>query len=180
MSRQSGQRSWNWRERNRVISSAYRAIAFAIAGHQILVSGSPQYLFVPSFILLLGLGVYTLFISLHPFRWHQGGVLGFIVLGADTAVCSLLLIITGGLDSPFLLYTVAPVLTAALLLERKVTFIVAGLSAAYVIGGELGNPFYPAQLSLSALSDFSVYMIVVCLTAALPYLTNGNLRQRLE
>jgi signal transduction histidine kinase len=59
-----------------------------------------------------------------------------------------------------------------------VTFGIAALPIAYVIISHLFNPFYATYLSWGELSYFLLYLIAVCLTAALPYLTNVNLRQR--
>jgi signal transduction histidine kinase len=74
----------------------------------------------------------------------------------------------------------SPVLTAALFLSGRLTFIVAGISVAYVIGSHLGNPFFPTQFSLPEVSFFMVYMIAISLAAVLPYIINANLRQRLQ
>jgi len=155
-------------------------LAFFIATAQIFVFSSAHYSVIPPLILVTGTGIYTLLKVLHPIGWHQRGILAFSVLTTDIAVCIFLVISTGGLYSPFLLYTLAPVLTAALLLDGKVTFSIAGLSGAYVIGSHLGNPFFSAQLSLSELGYFLVYMVAVCLAATLPYLINVNLRQHLQ
>lgn len=163
-----------------VVPSAYRLLAFAIAAAQILLFLPIYHPIIPSLALVTGVGIYTLVKALHPLRWHQAGILGYSLLGADIAVCIFLVMVTGGLYSPFLLYTLAPVLTAALLLDGKVTFSIAGLSVTYVVGSHLLNPFFAAKLSLPELSYFLVYMIAVCLTAALPYLVNVNLRQRLQ
>ncbi len=172
--------SGKWREYSGVVSSVYRWLAFAIAVAQIFVFPSAHYSVIPPVILVTAVGIYTLFKSLHPVRWHQDGLLTFGVLGVDIVVCIGLVVSTGALYSPFLLYTLAPVLTAALFLDRGMTFGVAGLSWTYVIGSHLGNPFFPTQLSLPELSYFLVYTIAVALTASLPYLINVNLRQRLQ
>lgn len=135
---------------------------------------------IPPVILLPGVGIYTLVKVLHPFRWYDRSIFRFSLLGTDIAVCIFLVISTGGLYSSFLLYTLSPLVTAALFLDRKVTFSIAGLSTAYVIGSHLGNPFLPAPLALPELSYFLFYMTAVWLTAALPYLINVNLRQQLQ
>jgi signal transduction histidine kinase len=87
---------------------------------------------------------------------------------------------TAGLYSPFLLYSLAPVLTAALLMGHGATFGISTASVAYAIGAHLFNPFFPTQLSLPELSYFLAYIIAVSLAAVLPYLININLRQRLQ
>jgi len=180
MSCQERQLQSRWQGYIRVVLPAYRILAFAIAAAQIFVIASARYSLIPPLILVTGVGIYTLVKVLHPLRWHQTGILGYSILGADIAVCIFLVISTGGLYSPFLLYTLAPVLTAALLLEAKVTLGIAGLSGVYVIGSHVGNPFFPTQLSLAELGYFLTYIIAVCLAAFLPYLINVNLRQHLQ
>ena len=180
MSHQEHQLLSRWRGYIAVVPSAYRLLAFAIAAAQILLFSPIHQSIIPPLALVTGVGIYSLVKVLHPLRWHQASTLGYSLLGADIAVCIFLVMVTGGLYSPFLLYTLAPVLTAALLLDGKVTLSIAGLSVTYVVSSHLANPFFAASLSLSELSYFLVYMMAVCLTAILPYLINVNLRQRLQ
>lgn len=169
-----------WQDRITVVPSAYRWLAFAIATAQIFLFPSALYSLMPPIFLVTGVGIYTLLKTLRPFRYHGKGIVAFSILGTDLAVCIFLVISTRGLYSPFLLYTLAPVLTAALLLDRGITFGITALSGVYVIGAHLANPFFPTQLSLPELSYFLVYIIAASLAAALPYLINVNLRQRLQ
>jgi len=129
----------------RVIPSVYRFLAFTIATTQIFLFPSVYQSIIPSLALITGVGIYTVVKALHPLRWHQQGILGYSLLGVDIAVCIFLVMVTGGLYSPFLLYTLAPVLTAALLLDGKVTLSIAGLSVTYVVGSHLVNPFFAAN-----------------------------------
>ena len=163
-----------------VIPSVYRFLAFATAAAHIFIFTSAYYSIIPPLILVSGVGIYTLFKMLHPLRWYQGGILGPGLLGVDIVACIFLVMSTGGLYSPFLLYTLAPVLTAALLLNRGITFTTAIVSIVYVITSQRGNPFFPTPLTLAELGYFMVYTIAVCLAGALPYLTNVNLRERLQ
>jgi signal transduction histidine kinase len=164
----------------RVVPSAYRLLAFAIAAAQIFLFSSTYHSIIPAIALAVSVGIYTLVKILHPLRWQQAGILGYSLLGVDISICIFLVLVTGGISSPFLLYTLTPVLTAALLLDGRITFSVAGLSVTYVITTHVFNPFFANQLSLSELSYLLVYMIALCLTAVLPYLINFNLRQRLK
>lgn len=159
---------------------AYRFLAFAIASGQMLPYPTIYQSIIPPFALVFGVGIYTLVKALHPLRWYQAGILGYILFGVDIAICIFLVTFTGGIYSPFLLYTLAPVLTAALLLDGRVTFGVAGLSVIYVITSHVVNPFFATQLYLPELSYFLVYIVAVCLTAVLPYMININLRQRFQ
>lgn len=169
-----------WQKGIGVVPSAYRWLAFAIATAYIFLFPSAHYSVIPPLFLVTGVGIYSLLKTLRPFRCHDKGVITFGVLGADLAVCMFLVISTGGLYSPFLLYTLAPVLTAALLLDRRITFGITALSVAYVISAHLANPFFITQLTLPELRYFLVYIIAASLAATLPYLINVNLRQRLQ
>lgn len=169
-----------WRKRIGITPLVYRLLAFTIAAAQMLAFSSDGYSLIPPTILVSVVGIYTLFKVMWPLRQYQGSPPGHVLLGVDIAICIFLVLSTGGIYSPFLLYTLSPVLTAALFLSGRVTFSVAGISIAYVIGSHLANPFFATRLSISELSYFMVYMIAVSLAAVLPYVINANLKQRLQ
>lgn len=169
-----------WQDYIWVVPSVYRFLAFTIATAQILLFPAIYQSTIPPLAVIIGVGVYTVIKVLIPLSRHQASTLGYSLLGADIAICIFLLIFTGGLHSPFLLYTLAPVLSAALCLDIKVTFSIGVLSGAYVIGSQMANPFFPLRFALSELSYFLVYVVAVWLVAALPYLINVNIRQRLQ
>ena len=170
----------SWHKYIGIIPSGYRILAFAIAAAQMLFFSSVGYSLIPSTILLSSVGIYTLFKVVRPFLRHPGSPPDNALLGLDIAICIFLVISTGGIYSPFLLYTLSPVLMVALFLGGRLTFSIAGISVAYVIGSHVANPFFATQLSLPELSYFMVYMMAVTLTAVLPYIINANLRQHLQ
>jgi signal transduction histidine kinase len=169
-----------WQGRISLVPSAYRWLAFGIASAQILLFPSAYYSLTPPVYLIIAVGVYTLLKTLRPLRWQERNSVTLILLSLDLLVCFFLVLTTAGLYSPFLLYTLAPVLMSALLLDRSVTFTITAISGAYVIGAHLFNPFFPTELFLPELSYFLAYIIAASLAAALPYLININLRQRLQ
>lgn len=169
-----------WQDRISLVPSAYRWLALGIASAQIFLFPNAYYSLTPPIYLIIAVGIYTLFNTLRPLRWQEKSSVTLVLLIMDIVVCFFLVLTTAGLYSPFLLYTLAPVLTAALLLDRGVTFGITALSGAYVIVTHLFNPFFPTQLFLPELSYFLAYIIAVSLAAALPYLINVNLRQRLQ
>jgi signal transduction histidine kinase len=169
-----------WQARISLVPSAYRWLALGIATAQIYLFPSAYFSLTPPLYLIIAVGLYTLLKTLRPLRWQERTSITLVLLSLDIVICFFLVLSTAGLYSPFLLYSLAPVLTAALLLGRGVTFGVTALSVAYVIGAHLGNPFFVTQLSLPELSYFLAYIIAVSLAAALPYLINVNLRQRLQ
>ncbi len=164
-----------------LVTSLYRILTFAIGITLIFVQPLQHPSIVPPLNLLLGVGSYLLVTAFYTFRWYTVGPRLYILLGVDIAVSSFLMLSTGGLQSPFLLFTGAPVLMAALFLDIKIIAGVGGLTAVNVIASHLLNPFFPGQqFSPQELNYFLVYMIVVCLVAGLPHLINVNLRQRLQ
>jgi signal transduction histidine kinase len=166
-----------WEGYIRIVPSAYRGLAFLTATAQIFLFPAAYQSVIPPLVIVSTIGVYTIIKALYPFRWYGGDILSHTVLGADTAICIFLLLSTGGLESPFLAYSLAPVLTTALLANRKLTLSIAGLSIAGVVASHLANPL-PLLPPSFELGTFLLYAIAVCLTAILPYLTNANLRQR--
>jgi signal transduction histidine kinase len=162
-----------------IVPLAYRSLAFAIAAAQIFLLPAAYQSVTSPLVIAIAIGVYTVIRALYPFRWYGGDVLSHAVLGADTAICIFLLLSTGGLRSPFLLYSLVPVLTTALLADRRLTLIIAGVSIAGVVSAYLANPLSPTPLSFEP-GAFLLYTITVCLTALLPYLINTHLRQRLH
>jgi signal transduction histidine kinase len=170
----------NWHNYVQVVVSAYRLLAFAIATIQLFVFATFYESLLPPSVLIIAVSGYTLFKVLHPLSWHEHRITGHVLLAIDLAVCVFLVLSTGGLYSPFLLYTLAPVLTTALLMKAMVTLIVGGISIAYVIGSHLGNPFFATTLAFPEIGYYLVYIIATGLTAVLPYLINVNLRQRLS
>jgi len=133
--------------------------------------------------LLLGLvGVYTIVKILFPFRWYQKDFLTYLVLGADLLVCTLLLFLTGGLASAFLLYSLNPILTMALLLQMRFALAAAAFSSLAALGSQL---FYSRMnLATSPLHEYlgisTIYIIVCFLTAWLPFLINTGVRFQIE
>ncbi|GAH34048.1 unnamed protein product, partial [marine sediment metagenome] len=53
----------------------------------------------------------------------------YLILIGDFTLCILLVIYTNGLNSPFLLYSLAPIMTAALLFEEKIALTLAATAS---------------------------------------------------
>jgi len=178
MSHQEHQLQGRWQGYIGVLPASYRALAFAIAAAQIFLFPAAYDSVIPAILVVSAVGIYTLLKALYPLRWYAGDILSHAVLGADIAICLFLVISTGGLHSPFLPYSLAPVLTAALVADRKLTLGIATLFLTGVGFGHLANPLItPLPFEMGR---FFLYAIAVSLTAILPYLINANLRQRLR
>ena len=176
MSYQEHQLQSRWQGYIGVLPASYRALAFAIAAAQIFLFPAAYDSVIPAILVVSAVGIYTLVKALYPLRWYAGDILSHSVLGADIAICLFLVMSTGGLHSPFLLYSLAPVLTAALVADRKLTL---GIAALFLAGVGFGHLAILLTLPF-AMGPFFLYAIAVSLTAILPYLINANLRQRLH
>lgn len=166
--------------------SGFRGFAFLVAVAQ-MITLSPLANVPPETYLLLGLvGAYTVAKILVPFRWYQRDVLTYSVLGADVLVCASLPFFTGGLASGFLLYSLNPILTAALLLHRRIAFSAAAFSCLSVTASQLlsGGMTLPTTSILTRPSGYLgtlvIYIMVCFLAALLPFIINTNAYRRIE
>lgn len=167
-----------WWKKTGTIILVYRLFALAVAVGQIQFLGLVQEPVVSVLVLLAGGIIYTLLIAPYPFIWDRLGFLNYPILGFDLVICLALVLLSGGLDSPFLLYTLAPALTSALHLSRKVTFALAALTLTGVVCSELPGSPGSSALALNDLSFLLLYLVALSSISFLPYLTNINLRQR--
>jgi len=133
-------------------------------------------------LIILGFGatLYSCFKVMHPLRWHEFRVLNVVLFSVDLSVCSGLVILSGGIHSPFILYTLAPVVTAAILLQRKYTFTIATVTYSYVVAAIFINLAPGSHATLAELNEHATYMLALGLTAVLPYLMNVREGQTLR
>ena len=175
------QRRDRWWSRTVLVTSAYRIVAFTIGMTLILAQPSDYPSIILPIILLCGFGSYILVSAFYAFRWYADTFAFSVMLVFDIAVGAFLLICTGGLQSPFLLCTLAPVVMAAIFLEIKTAASIVAVSVVYIIVSQLLNPFFPNQhLSSTGLFYIVAYIIAAFLIATLPSLINVNVRQRLH
>jgi len=168
-----------WNRYIKYIPGVFRIVAFSVAAGYIYSNPQSYQLVIPSSILLIALGIYTALRVVYPLHWYTSDKLSRSVLGADTAICILLVVSTGGLYSPFLPYCLAPVLTASLLTDRVPTVIIASASIGAVVASHTINPLPVTVLPLEP-GLLLLYIFTVVLTATLPYLININLRERMK
>ena len=183
------QPKWNFR-RNRtmnrhqfiawVILLVYRCIAISFALAQIYILHIEEVSKIAPTVLALGVSVYTILGTIYSYFRDTDGSPNLILLLVDVIFCYFLVTSTAGLSSPYLLYSLSPVLTAAFFMDRKVAAGLAFLSIFYILAGHIFNPFFKTIITGPVLRFFFIYLTCVCLAAALPYLTNINLRQRFQ
>jgi signal transduction histidine kinase len=168
--------------------AVYRFLAYALAVMFTQVGPSPLIMTtVPEleiYIILGILGIYTVLRVFSPLSWRERSPMTFLILAGDLLLCMVLVIYTGGLNSAFLLYSLAPIMTAALLFEERVSLSLAAIaSIALSI----------THLALSQLTErwawimqghnltlLVVYTLFSFVAAVVPYRINLNIRRRIE
>jgi signal transduction histidine kinase len=169
-----------WQQQIWVVTSGFYVLAFAIGTIQIVLFPATHQLAVPPLTLVIGLGTYTVVRVLYSFFWHESDVSGRAIFGVDIAICTVLMISTGGIYSPFLIYSLVPVATAGLLLHGGATLGMACLTIIYIVAGHVWNPLLVTQWSALELERLLSFLVILSLVTALPYLINVSLRQQLE
>ena len=161
----------------------FRAATFVFALVQMLSSPLLAISGWPAQLLLVVVGCYTTVKLFVPFRWFQNDGLTWLVLAVDAILCVVLVVTTGGLGSPFLLYSLNPVLTLGLFSHRRAAASAAGALTMAVAFAET----FPA-LGLGSVYDGSIlgsgglvalYGMVCLLGAMLPFVVNTNISRTL-
>jgi signal transduction histidine kinase len=178
--KQVPERQFRWRIVSDTVPAVYRALAFVIASIQTYLFPAEHYSLVPPVILTMVLGAYSILVILRRSQFGKNGSTIYGLIAVDLALSIFLVITTGGFYSPYLLYTLVPVLTSAMFLDRKITVVVAAVSSLYIILCHLLNPFIIAGMTLAEISYFFIYVVAIALAAAMPYIINVNLRQRYQ
>lgn len=167
--------------------SLYRFFSFALAIILMQVIPPPGTTPLTDFqlYLIIGLlGAYTALRVSSPFRWWQRPTLAMLLLGVDLLICIFLVLYTGGLHSGLLLYSLTPVITAALLFEYKIALLAAGLSSFSLAVAHLGLSQFSDRfvwiMQYNSLSLLIIYTIVCFIIAIMAYRTNLNIYRRIE
>ncbi|MDV2990049.1 MAG: sensor histidine kinase [Dehalogenimonas sp.] len=163
----------------RYFLGAYRALAIIVAAAQ-LQSFQPAANLPTGSLILLVAALYSVLKLGQPADWYYKGRICSVLLVLDLLFSGLLLFLTGGLESPFILFSFSPILAASLFLDIRITGITASFSIAAILSSHLINPWYSHLLTMADFSFLLVYFIAACLVAILPYLINTNLRQELQ
>ncbi|MBI4295922.1 MAG: sensor histidine kinase [Chloroflexi bacterium] len=172
---------WRAWPRQKIISDSFRLSAFSAAIFQIVAFPvSPGYNASEVIGVVISGGLYSILKIMQPFKWHQIRAVNVLILAVDIVVCVLLVHFTGGIHSPFILYTLLPVLTASLLKDYTVTVLVSVITGVYVLTGNIYNSATMNMFTLQAVNDFFVYVIALGLVAALPYTINLPLGRQLQ
>ena len=165
--------------------AVFRLVSFAMGAGLVFAlnpSGRPT-LVLGSVVILVGLyNVYRILWRFDPAK--PVSLMQTVSLGVDLWVSVVLIIVSGALDSPFLIYSLSPILTASLLMNMKAAFTVAGASALSVSGvhaaAGLGITDLPWVLSGNYLVLSLLYWAVCFLIVNLPFLANLNWQRRVR
>lgn len=165
--------------------AVFRLAAFALgAGLVFALNPTGQPTAVLGMVVLL-VGLYNVYRIMWRFNLARpASPIQWLSLGIDLWLSVALIILSGGLDSPFLIYSLSPILTASLLMNIKTAVTVAAVSAFSVSGihaaaglGVLGLPWV---LSGNYLVLSLLYWAVCFLIVSLPFLANLNWQRRLR
>jgi len=167
--------------------SVYRFSAYALA---VMFTQVPMTLSVPRmppiqiYVILSVLGIYTLLKVFSPLRWRERGLLTYLILIGDFLICILLVIYTNGLNSAFLLYSLTPVMTAALLFEEKVALSLAAAASIFLSTTHLTLNQFSEKITWIMqgynLTLLIIYTLFCFVAATVPYRINLNIRRRIE
>ncbi len=163
----------------------YRFLAYALAVLFSQVSPLMSTMAPIQLYIILGtLGIYSILRVFSPLRWQARGTMTYLILSGDFILCILLVIYTNGLNSIFLLYSLTPIMTAALLFEEKVALSLAATASLSLSLTHLFLSQFTARFTwimqgynLTLLIVYTLFSFVV---ATVPYRINLNIRRRIE
>ncbi len=167
--------------------AVYRFLAYALAvmfTQVATVFSAPRMPPLQLYIILATLGIYTILRVFSPLRWRTRSTLTYLILLGDFVLSLLLVIYTNGLNSAFLLYSLTPIMTAALLFEEKIALSLAAIASLTLSITHLTlSPFterFASILQGYNLTLLIVYTLFCFVVATVPYRINLNIRRRIE
>ena len=169
-----------------VFLSLYRFFAYGLA--VILIQGlrlddveDPT---TNTYWVLAIVGVYTMFKVLGPLRWRQADPSTYVVLGGDVVVALVVLLWTNGLDSPYLLYSLTPVISASLLFEERLALASAAVISVPIIVAHLTSGYWDTNYTWVMDGNYLLWLILYVTAAAViassVFRTNMNIRRRIQ
>jgi len=163
----------------------FLSYALAVMFTQVVPSlGAPAMPPLQLYIILATLGVYTALRVFSPLHWRERSLMTYLIVIGDFLLCMLLVIYTNGLNSAFLLYSLTPIMTAALLFEEKVAISLAAtativLSIAHLALSQFIERFTWIMQGYN-LTMLIIYTLFCFVVATVPYRINLNIRRRIE
>jgi signal transduction histidine kinase len=157
-----------------ILVAAYRGFALAFALALILLDNRVELRLWSDWLIVMIVSVYTILRIIWPLS-RRNKIATYSGFSFDLALALCLPIFTGGLYSPFLFYSLSPIMTSAVLFRRRTTMVLAGLPALAAAAGyavtittataEVNNPiiftisFLGIYAASSILLSWLVYVI---------------------
>ncbi len=167
-----------------ILLSVFRFFSFALA--ITLIFTIPHQPTISWQILLITslLGLYTILKVLFRFHPLSRVSLTYTILLVDLVICLGAVLLTGGADSPFLLYSLLPIITTALFFQRRLALAVAiltalNLVAAHTVLASLTGSF-PLIMESDYLTLVLLYVMFCFLLATISYHSNLNVYSHLQ
>lgn len=153
----------------------FRWITLVLVGILLLTQSVPGYSFVSSAYLLIAAFAYNLFITLFRSKAISQSLSKPYLLGVDIVFSILLIGISGGWRSPYFLYSLSSIMTAAFFFQVKgALYSVTSFSFLYLVA-ILANGWTPARVARmgeidSYISHFFTFFLVAGVVAFLSHL----------
>ncbi|MFB0559412.1 MAG: sensor histidine kinase [Dehalococcoidales bacterium] len=167
--------------------ATYRFLSYALAVMFTQVApglSAPAMPSVQIYIILAVLGGYTILRVFSPLRWRERSTMTYLILLGDFLLCIMLVIYTNGLNSAFLLYSLTPIMTAALLFEERVALSLAAIACIALSVAHLALSQLVTRIAWIMqghnLTLLIVYTLFCFVAATVPYRINLNIRRRIE
>ncbi len=165
--------------------AVFRFVSFGLGAVLLFwLNPSDQRPFVLGTVVML-VGFYNVFRILWRFDPAKPrAMVQWVTLAVDVWLSISLILLSGGLDSPFLIYSLSPILTASLLMNLTGAVMVAGISVVFVSGvhvlARLGVNDLPWILSGNYLVLALLYSAICLLVVDLPFLANLSWQRRVR
>ena len=163
----------------RFVLALFRGASFTLAAVLILAFPTDVRYAVDPLPVLIASGVYTLLKILQPLRWHRGEMASLWLLGIDLIACFTFLSLTGGINSPYLLYALVPALTSSLLLAPVATVMTSTLTGGFIIVIAVFSPLFEPVEMIEHISQAGIYLVLLAVLSTVPYLFNSIAKKRL-
>jgi len=161
--------------------AVFRFLAFAMGVGLEIVRGAES---TVGLGLMLGAVYNIVRVLVRKFPTEGASAMAVGLLVIDLVLSLALVVFTGGLDSPFLIFSLVPILVASLLMNLTAAMFAAITSSVAVTAGHVAPIFnvgsFPWILEGNYLAVSLLYAAVCLLCSQLPFLANLNWRRRLN
>ena len=163
----------------------FRFIAFALGAGLVFSPADRNDDDIAQVIIVVIVGLFNVVRIVTPFNpVEPRPLVRYAGAISDAALGLVIVLMTGGLDSGFLIYTLAPIITVSLVMEGSTAFALGIATALSVTGAYLASGLdygnYPWILERNYLVFAMLHIAVCLLAAALPFIANLNWHRRLR